>query len=96
MSGSVTMLTPTALEPITTRVLAVVARETHLDPTKLRGEATLAELNVDSVDVVMILNGIEEEFGVYVPVEQGFSSVKTLQDFASLVAGLVRAQAKTA
>jgi acyl carrier protein len=74
------------------RVLTVIARETHKDCTQLRAESTLEELNVDSVDVVMILNGIEEEFGVYVPVEQGFANVKCLQDFVTLVAGLVDAQ----
>jgi acyl carrier protein len=74
------------------RVLTVIARETHKDCAQLRADSTLEELNVDSVDVVMILNGIEEEFGVYVPVEQGFANVKCLQDFVTLVAGLVDAQ----
>ncbi len=96
MNSSVTVLTPAIPESVAARVMAVVSREVRVDPAKLRGEATLEELNVDSVDVVMILNGIEEEFGVYVPVEQGFSDVKTLQDFVTLVAGLVRTQAKTA
>lgn len=95
MNASLSVLAPPAAEHIAERVLAVIARETHVDPVKLRPAATLEELNVDSVDIVMILNGVEEEFGVYVPVEQGFAGVKSVQDFVSLVAGLVRAQAGT-
>ena len=70
----------------------VIARETNKEPTELRGEATLAELNVDSVDVVMILNGIEDEFGVYLPVEQGFAGVKCRKDFFTLVTDMIAAQ----
>ena len=70
---------------VSERVLAVIARETNRDPAELRPDATLDALNVDSVDVVMILNGIEEEFHVYLPVEQGFTEVKSLDDFVALV-----------
>ncbi len=70
---------------VSERVLAVIARETNRDPAELRPDATLDALNVDSVDVVMILNGIEEEFHVYLPVEQGFAEVKSLDDFVALV-----------
>jgi acyl carrier protein len=81
---------------VSERVLEVIARETHRDRTELRPDATLDALNVDSVDVVMILNGIEEEFQVYLPVEQGFSEVKCLQDFVSLVTHQICAQAQPA
>lgn len=70
---------------VSERVLAVVSREANKDPKDLVPEATLDALNVDSVDVVMILNGIEEEFDVYLPVEQGFAEVKCLRDFVALV-----------
>ena len=77
---------------VTDRVLAVIARELNRDSAELRPDATLEALNVDSVDVVMILNGIEEEFHVYLPVEQGFADVKCLQDFVALVAQKITQQ----
>ncbi len=86
MSTSINLPESVSTASTAERVLAVVARETHKDSSQLRPDATLDELNVDSVDVVMILNGIEEEFQVYLPVEQGFAEVKCLQDFVALVA----------
>ncbi len=82
--------------PISDRVLAVIARETNKDPRELVPNATLDALSVDSVDVVMILNGIEEEFDVYLPVEQGFAEVKCLQDFVELVTRQIDLQLRTA
>lgn len=79
-------------QQIAERVMNVIARETHKRRIELRPESTLAELDVDSVDVVMILNGIEDEFGVYLPVEQGFAGVKCLEDFVTLVTDLIAAQ----
>ena len=92
MSTTIASHVPAFTGSVSERVLAVIARETNKDRAQLRAESTLDELSVDSVDVVMILNGIEEEFGVYVPVEEGFAHVKCLQDFVTLVAGLVDAQ----
>lgn len=92
MNSAVTVLVPAGHQQIAERVMSVIARETNKEPTELRDEATLAELNVDSVDVVMILNGIEDEFGVYLPVEQGFAGVKCLKDFVTLVTDMIAAQ----
>ena len=83
-------------DTLSDRVLAVIARETNRNLAELKPEATLAALNVDSVDVVMILNGIEEEFNVYLPVEQGFAEVKCLEDFVALVARQVGQQLQPA
>ena len=89
MSTTVNEARPALVGTVSERVLAVIARETNRDLAELQPDATLDALNVDSVDVVMILNGIEEEFDVYVPVEQGFSDVKCLADFVALVTRLI-------
>lgn len=96
MNTPVTVLVPAGHQQIAERVLTVIARETHKERSELRAEATLDELNVDSVDVVMILNGIEDEFGVYLPVEQGFVGVKCLRDFVTLVTDMIAAQPRPA
>jgi acyl carrier protein len=93
MNSSVSVLVPKESALIAERVMAVIAREARVEPEKLRPDATLDELEVDSIDVVMILNGLEDEFGVYLPVEQGFNGVKNLQDFVLLVTGLVGVRA---
>lgn len=85
MNTNVTAIQSAHARPIAERVIAIIARETHRNPRELKHEDTLEALGIDSVDVVMILNGIEEEFGVYLPVEQGFSEVKCLLDFVTLV-----------
>jgi len=85
MSTTIAELYPAAARSVSERVLSVIARETNRPREQLRPDATLEALNVDSVDVVMILNGIEEEFHVYLPVEQGFTHVKCLQDFVNFV-----------
>lgn len=96
MTPTVTVLATAGQQQIADRVMDVIARETHRARTELRADATLEELNVDSVDVVMILNGIEDEFGVYLPVEQGFAGVRCLKDFVALVTQMIVAQPRPA
>jgi len=96
MNTSVSVLVPKESALIAERVMAIIAREARIEPAKLHPEATLEELEVDSIDVVMILNGLEDEFGVYLPVDQGFKGLKNLQDFVSLVVGLVDVRAGAA
>ena len=96
MNTPVTVLVPAGQQQIAERVMNVIARETHKERSDLRPDATLEELNVDSVDVVMILNGIEDEFGIYLPVEQGFVGVKCLSDFVRLITGMIAAQPRPA
>ncbi len=94
MSSIVTVPLPAAGGSVPERVMEVIARETNRNLRELQPDATLDSLNVDSVDIVMILNGIEDEFHVYLPVEQGFSEVKCLQDFVSLVTRQIDQQGK--
>jgi acyl carrier protein len=48
------------------RVLDIIAKEGMVDRARLTPDATLQELEVASIEVVMILNGLEEEFGIYI------------------------------
>lgn len=78
--------------PFGERVLAVIAKEGMIDPARLKADATLEELEVASIEVVMILNGLEEEFGIYIPVDQTITDVKTVRDLVEAVHVLVAAK----
>lgn len=77
------------LHPVRDRILDVIARELRRPAAVLSPEATLEDLEIDSLATVMILNGIEDEFGVYVPVESELAGVTTLGGFLSVVERLV-------
>jgi acyl carrier protein len=62
------------------RLLAIISKEGMVAPEKLSLDATLNTLGVASVDVVVILLAIEEEFGVYIPVNNELSEIKTVGD----------------
>ncbi|HOV04183.1 MAG TPA: phosphopantetheine-binding protein [Kaistiaceae bacterium] len=75
------------------RIAAIVVREGMVDREKLVPDATLEDLGVDSVEVVMILNGIEEEFGIYVPIDETMSEVRTVGDLLGVITTLVQKKA---
>lgn len=75
------------------RIVAIVVREGMVDRDKLVPDATLEDLGVDSVEVVMILNGIEEEFGIYVPIDETMSEVRTVGDLLGVITTLVQKKA---
>lgn len=68
------------------RLLAIISKEGMVAPEKLSLDATLDTLGVASVDVVVILLAIEEEFGVYIPVNNELSEIKTVGDLVQELA----------
>ena len=50
-------------------VLAIVATEAGVDPAALRPDATLADLDISSLDVVSVLFELEDRYGVEVDAE---------------------------
>jgi acyl carrier protein len=63
------------------RLLAIVSREGLIDRALLAPEATLDSLGIASADVIVILMAIEEEFGVYIPVDGSLSDSRTVGEF---------------
>jgi acyl carrier protein len=68
------------------RLLDIVAREGLVDRSRLDLAAPLDGLGIKSADVVVILLAIEEEFGVYVPVDDQLSDVKTVGELVNAIA----------
>ena len=72
-------------DDIEERLLAIVSREGLVDRTKLAQDATLDSLGIASADVIVILMAIEEEFGVYIPVDSSLSDSRTVGDFLAAI-----------
>lgn len=71
------------------QVLEIIAQQGMVERADLRGEATLDELGVQSVEVVMILNELEDVFGIYIPIDQSIADVRNIDDLVALVVSLV-------
>ena len=50
-------------------VLAIVAAEAGIDPERLRIDATLAQLDISSLDVVSAVFEVEDQLGIVVEPE---------------------------
>jgi acyl carrier protein len=68
------------------KVLDVIAKEGMIERDKLDGTATLEKLGIDSMEVVMILNGLEDALEIYIPVDKNLSPDATLDDLVAYVA----------
>ncbi|HUX09911.1 MAG TPA: phosphopantetheine-binding protein [Terriglobia bacterium] len=49
------------------KVVEIIAKEQHLDPSKITLDSTFEELGIDSLDGVNILFALEEEFKIDIP-----------------------------
>ena len=67
---------------VSPKVIEIIAREQHLDATKITLDSTFAELGIDSLDGVNILFALEEEFKLDIPdtVAQNMRSVRQVVD----------------
>jgi acyl carrier protein len=82
-------LDPATLE----KLLDIIAKEGMIERAKLTMDATLESLGVKSPDLLVVLMAIEEQFGIYVPVDDKFTEAQTLKDLLSaLAAHLPKAQ----
>lgn len=68
------------------RLLQIIAKEGMIERDRLKPDASLDSLGVASADVIVILMSIEEEFGVYIPVNAELSDVKTVGDLVGALA----------
>jgi acyl carrier protein len=67
------------------KVMDIIAHEGAVDRARVTPDATLETLEIKSMDIVMILNGIEEEFDLYIPVDESLSHLVTVQDIVAEV-----------
>jgi len=77
------------LGTIRERIMDVIVREGMIDRDKLTGTATLEDLGVQSLDMVIMLNAFEDEFDVYVPIDQTMTDVKNVDQLVAAIENLI-------
>ncbi|MCP9484120.1 phosphopantetheine-binding protein [Shimia sp. CNT1-13L.2] len=65
-------------------LLELVAREGMVDISDITPQSRLEDLDIQSADFVMILMALEEEYGVYISVDNELTDVETVQDLLDL------------
>lgn len=67
------------------KILDIIAREGMIERANIKSESTLDDLGVQSIDVVIILNAIEDELNIYVPIDQTMNDVRTADDLVNAI-----------
>lgn len=73
------------------RLLTIIEKEGMIAREKLLPEATMESLNMASYDMVMVLMGIEEEFGIYLSVDAELTEIETLNGLLDHLAARIAA-----
>lgn len=81
---------------ISQELLELVAREGMVDMSEISPESRLEDLDIQSADFVMILMALEEEYGVYISVDNELTNVQTVQDLLTLAETKIREGQKDA
>jgi acyl carrier protein len=76
------------------RLRALLARDFDIGAERARPEATLEDLEIDSLRMIEILFCVEDEFGISVPAEHAElrARIRTLGDLAEYIDGLAAAK----
>lgn len=77
--------------PIRQRLLDIIEKEGMISREKLTPEATMESLSMASYDMVMVLMGIEEEFGMYLSVDTELTEITTLDGLLTHLAARIAA-----
>lgn len=67
------------------QIAQIVAKEAMVDILAVTPETKLEALGIKSADFVMILMDIEEQFGIYISVDEELSSLETVSQFMSMI-----------
>jgi acyl carrier protein len=67
---------------IAQKVIEIVAREQHLEPSQITIDSQFADLGIDSLDGVNILFALEEDFKIDIPdsIAQNMKSIRQVVD----------------
>jgi acyl carrier protein len=68
------------------RIIEIIAEEGKVERGKITPEATLETLGIESMDVVMILMGVEDKLGTYIPMDAELASARNLAEFVGAIA----------
>ena len=82
------------MSDLASNVYDIIAKNGRVDRSEIRPEAKLADLKIESLDVVEIVFSLEEKFGIEIPFDAAQPQVKfeTVADVVTAVEGLVAAK----
>ena len=81
-------------DQIKEKVFDIVAKEARLERDTLSLDTRLEDLNIESLDMVQILFGIEDTFDVYVPQDDDSFKLETMNDVVEGVKQLIAEKKK--
>lgn len=71
-------------------IIQLIMTERNVEREKLVPEASFRSLGFESLDVVMLLMGIEEKYGIYLPIDGELSTVNTLSELLDLLVARIK------
>lgn len=66
------------------KIKNIIAEHFNIDAGEITAETTMEELGADSLDIVELIMGLEDEFGITFPDSEA-SNIKTVADIAKYV-----------
>jgi len=82
-------------EEIKKKIYDIFEKEARVDRANLTEDAVLEDLNIESLDMVQILFGIEETFDVYVPQDDENFKLEKMSDVINGVKQLMAEKAES-
>jgi acyl carrier protein len=83
------------MDDISTRIIALIARQKAIPVESISESSTFDELNVDSLDKINLSFEVEETFAIEIP-DASLNSLRTVADVVSGVEALLAAKAEAA
>jgi acyl carrier protein len=81
------------MDTIAARVLEILAKQIRTKPENLTGETSLEALGIDSLGMVEIIFGLEDEFNITIPesddIQQRLKAFATVGDVIKMVETLL-------
>jgi|GEM_PF-3834068 len=71
-------------------IITIFVSEGMVERDKLDPNASFQSLGLESLDVVMLLMGIEEKYGIYLPIDGELSGVGTLSELLDLLVARIK------
>lgn len=78
---------PSSVDPeLAARIVDVIVKEGMLDRHAMKPGVTLEELNFDSLEAVMVINGIEEAFDIEIGSDLQWGEARNLGELVTMLA----------
>lgn len=72
------------------KIIDIIAEDGAVDRDSIKPDATLETLGLESMDVVMILMGVEEKLDTYLPMDAEMAAARNLSEFVASIDNAMR------